>query len=665
LSFSVCLLCASFDIGGAETHVLTLARALESLGHRVTVVSGGGVYEKEADTFEHIRLPLHKKRYFFFTLRALRSLFKRRRFDIIHAHARYPAFLCRLLGVRFVSTAHWVFSTRFPLGMLSFWGEECLAVSPDIGAYLKREYGLSEKRISLTVNGIDTARFRPRERKGELCICHCSRLDSDRAEAAFSLIEAVGRLYKDYPFHVRIVGDGTEKERLRHLAEATNREAGRCVIEMCGATAEVAAYVGEADIFVGVSRAALEAMAAECAVILAGNEGYGSIFCPHTAEEAEKSNFCCRGAEGTDSERLEKDLRVLLSLPRESLRAQGKVNRAYVEAHYSAHRLAQDALAVYGRVKKRRAVLCGYYGAGNVGDELLHRALTARLKREGYRDVLTLSRRALTPSSLYAVWRGYDFFLGGGNLLQNETSDRSLWFYAFFARLAYWRGASVSMLSGGLGGFRGGGERRAARVLALCDRVECRTEGDLAYALAMGAKDAVLKHDAVLSLPLGMRREDAENILLAFKTPKSKDEALAIRAFILKLAKRCGKGRLCLFAMHPADAPFVRRTARALGIRAAGGDADVFLEKLGSACAVYGNRLHAGVCGLRMGVRAHLWQGDEKSRLLEADVRKAAEALSLPSPLSLFSYTDMPREEPLSRLSCLRIACFLAAKKRG
>ena len=650
MSFSVCLLCASFDIGGAETHVLTLARALADLGHRVTVVSGGGVYEKEADTFEHIRLPLHKKRYFPFALRALRLLFKRRRFDIIHAHARYPAFLCRLLGVRFVSTAHWVFSTRFPLRLLSFWGEECLAVSPDIGAYLKREYGLSEEKISLTVNGIDTSRFLAKERKGDISICHCSRLDSDRARAAFSLIEAVSRLCKEYLFHVRIVGDGTEKERITRLAEEVNQKAGRCVIEICGATADVAAYVGEADIFVGVSRAALEAMAAECAVVLAGNEGYASVFHPETAEESEKSNFCCRGAEETSTEKLEKDLRMLLSLSRESLRAQGKSNRAYVQAHYSTHRLAQDALTVYEHTKKRRAVLCGYYGAGNVGDELLHKALSARLEREGYRGIATLCRHRLSLSSLYAVWRGYDFFLGGGNLLQNETSDRSLWFYTFFARVAYSRGASVSMLSGGLGGFRGGGEKRAAQVLALCDKVECRTEGDLAYALALGAKGSILKHDAVLSLPLGMRRENAKDILLVFKAPKSKGEALAIRAFILKLTKRYGKEQLCLFAMHPADAPFVKRTARALGIRAAGGDADVFLEKLKSAYAVYGNRLHAGICGLRMGVRAHLWQGDEKSRLFEADVKKAAEALSLPSPLSLFSYTDIPKVEPLSRL---------------
>ncbi len=663
MSYSICLLCSSFGIGGAETHVLTLARELSRMGHRVTVVSSGGVYEREADLFRHIRLPLDKKRFFLFSLRSLKQLFRQEHFDIIHTHARFPAFLCRLLRVRFVSTAHWVFSTRFPLGALSFWGEGCLAVSTDIKEYVEREYVLKRECVAVTVNGIDTELFHRGERTGERHICLCSRLDADRSAAAFYLLEAIDALKDRFSFRVSIVGDGEDYARLSSRAEKVNRSAGRALVRMVGASARVEDFLKEADIFVGVSRAALEAMAAECAVILAGNEGYLSVFSPALAQRAEQSNFCCRGEERTTAERLREDLASLLSLPRETLEQMGKANRAYIKKKYSAGRMACDALSLYERVKKKKAMLCGYYGAANVGDELLHRALTVRLKKEGYGEIKTLSRRSLSLSSLYALLRGYDFFLGGGNLLQNETSERSLAFYSFFARLAHRRGAHVFMLSSGLGGFKGKGEKKAASVLSLCERIECRTAGDLEKAKAMGAENPVLSYDAVFTLPLGIKESAAKDVLLAFRAPKSREEAFSVCAFILKLAKLYGKEHLCLFAMHPADAPFVKKTARRIGIRAAGGDAELFLEKLKHARAVYGNRLHAGICALRMGVTAHLWRGDEKSRFLEADVKKAAEALSLPSPLSLFSYEDMPRCLESSRLSCFMVISLLMGKK--
>jgi polysaccharide pyruvyl transferase WcaK-like protein len=114
----------------------------------------------------------------------------------------------------------------------------------------------------------------------------------------------------------------------------------------------------------------------------------------------------------------------------------GEENRRYVLTHYSVSRMTADALSVYQRICKRRAVLCGYYGFKNVGDVLLHRALTEILRKNGYRKTLTLSVRRPSLSALYSIWKGYDFFLGGGNLLQDATSRRSLSFYLFFMRFA-------------------------------------------------------------------------------------------------------------------------------------------------------------------------------------------------------------------------------------
>ena len=52
------------DIGGAETHIVELAKALQRMGHRVTIASNGGVYvpEIEAAGIRHIKVPMHTEK---------------------------------------------------------------------------------------------------------------------------------------------------------------------------------------------------------------------------------------------------------------------------------------------------------------------------------------------------------------------------------------------------------------------------------------------------------------------------------------------------------------------------------------------------------------------------------------------------------------------------
>ena len=84
--------------GGAETHIYELSRALTRDGHRVTVASAGGKYAEmlEANGIRHVTLPLHTKnpvqvlRCYF----GLKKLIQTEQFDVVHAHARIPAFIC-------------------------------------------------------------------------------------------------------------------------------------------------------------------------------------------------------------------------------------------------------------------------------------------------------------------------------------------------------------------------------------------------------------------------------------------------------------------------------------------------------------------------------------------------------------------------------------------
>ena len=115
--------------GGAETHIYELVRALIKNGHTVTVASAGGEYAKmlEKCGVRHVTLPLASKNplsvvkaYF-----GLKKLIEAEKFDLVHAHARIPAFVCGLLQkklkFRFVTTAHWVFKVTPLWKSISNW----------------------------------------------------------------------------------------------------------------------------------------------------------------------------------------------------------------------------------------------------------------------------------------------------------------------------------------------------------------------------------------------------------------------------------------------------------------------------------------------------------------------------------------------------------------
>ena len=168
---SILIATMALDIGGAETHVVELSRKLAKFGHRVTVVSNGGLFEDELKTsgVHHIKVPLHTKNpgsllksYFL-----IRKIIINQNIDIVHAHARIPAFLCNFicnkLNVPFVTTVHAEFRTSFLFKTFTRWGSYTLSISRDINDYLIENYKYDEERAALTVNGINDEVFYPRE----------------------------------------------------------------------------------------------------------------------------------------------------------------------------------------------------------------------------------------------------------------------------------------------------------------------------------------------------------------------------------------------------------------------------------------------------------------------------------------------------------------------
>ena len=85
------------DIGGAETHVVELAKELKRRGFNIVITSNGGAYVKELEEagITHYRVPLQNKNPLnvLKAVRQLKNIIKEEKIDIVHSHARIPSFI--------------------------------------------------------------------------------------------------------------------------------------------------------------------------------------------------------------------------------------------------------------------------------------------------------------------------------------------------------------------------------------------------------------------------------------------------------------------------------------------------------------------------------------------------------------------------------------------
>ena len=574
------------DIGGAETHIVELAKELKAEGHDIAIASNGGVYvpEIKAAGIRHYSVPMHKRelKYMLRSRKLLREIIQKEQPDVVHAHARIPAFLCGTLHATmhfpFVTTAHWVFETRGMLRYLTNWGQRTVAVSDDIKAYLMREYGVPQEHITVTVNGIDTNKFSPaisREKvMAELdldtskpVISYVSRMDEDRALVAWQLVQIAKDLDGEVPgIQIIITGGGNVFDEVKAQADQVNADLGRTCIVMTGPRTDINQIVAAGDLFVGVSRSALEAMSAAKPVIVAGNEGYQGLFGPDKLEEAQAGNFCCRGLPLSTPELLLRDVAAAFALSPQQREEVGAYGRQVIFDYYSVRRMANDCLQVYDQVRRRkyRVVMSGYYGFSNAGDDAILEAIQQAI-HEASDDIavtvlsndpeLTRQQYGMEAIPRFRFWKVFSalrrsdaLLSGGGSLLQDTTSTRSLLYYLSVIRCARWLGKPVMLYANGIGPVRKpGNRRRVKKVVERATLVTLRDHSSARELADMGVtrQDLLVTADPVFHLSPASPQRGSELLRQAGVSIDTPFVAVSVRewpdtgSFCRELAKLC------------------------------------------------------------------------------------------------------------------------------
>ncbi len=367
-NYKILLALMGLEIGGAETHVVELAKGLKQRGFDIIVASNGGIYVNELvnNGIKHYKVPLHNKIPYnvIKSYSLLKKIIIHEKIELVHAHARIPAFICNILqkqlGFPYVTTAHWVFSTRWGLKYITNWGQRTIAVSEDIKDYLMVNYGVPESLIAVTINGINTETFSPGVNADDIInefdidtnnihIVTTTRLSKDKSDAAFQLVSIAEQLVNEVEnLDIIIVGEGNAFSRLKNLADGINEKLGKRVVILTGGRTDINKFIALADLFVGISRSALEAMSAEKPVILAGNEGYIGIFDEDKLKISMSTNFTGRGMGMSDKDLLKEDiLEVLLEMDDDHKKHLGKFGKAIIDKYYSIDRMVEDNMRVY------------------------------------------------------------------------------------------------------------------------------------------------------------------------------------------------------------------------------------------------------------------------------------------------------------------------------
>ena len=705
----ILLLIDALAPGGAETHVLTLANALITRGHSVTVLSDGGdlerVHSPKSPRFLHPPAPFGSRiRFALGNLSFLCRLQWEERFDVLHAHTRKTAFLLRLFSLFFrprlsdlaarptyrkaalrrcrspilVVTCHAKFRPRWR--KLSFWGERTVAVSRDLAHHLTDTFGVSEARIDVVENGVDTARFCPAKKSPSdvIRIVFASRLDEDCSSAARLLIDrftdwSCRAKAQGKELRLTLVGGGNCFDDLSQKAEKVNRALGKRDVVLLGAIGDVERVLNAADLFVGVSRAAMEAMCCGLPVILAGDEGFGGLLLPDDFDRFAAGNFCCRGESPLTKQGLDAAFDRWLGMSDGQKSELADTLCRLSRARYDGDRMAEATEAVYRRAAAARpplrALVVGYAGCQNLGDDAILRRLIDRWQNRpaplfpAAEDGptlpvrLTLTAAVRDPAACRSAFPGIDLIrrdrpralwraigradaliFGGGCLLQtcSRHGRRSLAYYLALMLVGRLRGRPFHLVANGIGPLRNGVCRLATRlVLSVSGGISVRDGRSRRLLLSLGIRADKIKAQSDPALTLGPPSEQecaaAARLLddgassagrLLCVVPKEMPDAMLDRLCdeLGVLWQTEGVYPLFLPFDRAADLPVCQRILSRVG---AGqlivtDDERTVLALFSRAGAVLSGRLHGLILAFDAGIPAGaLWGGGEDRKIVD------------------------------------------------
>ena len=497
------------DVGGAKTHVINLLEEL-SKGNEVELVCFvDGPFAREA-LEKGINTRVLKKRSLFHVARNLKKYLKNKQFDILHCHGSKANVVSMLMGrasCPILSTIHsdprldymgrpaanWTIGllNRVALRMRDGW----VAVSDAMKERMEGR-GYDGGRMHTIYNGIGFPKKLPHLPRQEYlsglgldwdesCVVFGIAARIDPVKDMTTLVKAFAKTVGTCPnARLLIAGIGDQEQEIRALAA-----------ELCPAgTVHFAGWVSDMNSFyhaldvnllTSISEtfpyAITEGARMHCCTI---STAVGGV--PRVVIDGETGYLITPGDVDTLAQRMTAVVRDA------KLRAKlGGAIYEKVKNEFSVEAMGVRQEEIYRSVLHRRdresrgrygAVICGAYGKGNAGDDAILVCMIRQLRQQDPDLPITVMTRQprqtamLTGVSTVHIFntlaagrvmkKSQLYISGGGSLIQNVTSNRSLSYYLYSIRQAKKAGCQVMMYGCGIGPVNGEKyQAQAARVL--------------------------------------------------------------------------------------------------------------------------------------------------------------------------------------------------------
>jgi polysaccharide pyruvyl transferase CsaB len=392
----------------------------------------------------------------------------------------------------------------------------------------------------------------------------------------------------------------------------------------------------ECSVYACISRSALEAIACAKPVILCGDYGWAGRFTRENAERCEATNFTLRGfgyPENINQSLLDEIL-FCLNNP-DNIKSDCEYGAAFINNKYSVKKMAGDVYSVYQKAELKYKdydfVLGGYYGSNNIGDDaLLFLILSNIFKLKNNLKVCVITKNPgkmqkyldnyfaniVTrwkwnfPGMQKSIKKSRALVFGGGTLLQDLTSSRSLGYYLWLLKTARKFNKKAVLYANGIGPlYNIKNQEKVKKIIEHISLATMRDEDSYNQLIKLGMAQpkVYLTADEAVTIKdynMVMEKEDFKEFI------KNKYVVVSVRRwqglsleFFEKFAAAvdniCREHNLTpvYIVMRPKDDRAVSQKLADLNSRAyvadTGGDLGKILAIIKSAEAVISMRLHA------------------------------------------------------------------------
>ncbi|WP_026884669.1 glycosyltransferase [Clostridium akagii] len=361
--FRVLMLVDELNIGGTETYVFNLAKALMEKGIYVVIGSSGGIFE---DAFGQcgikvVRISMNVE---VKSIEEIKYLIDMEGINLLHCHLNKSMSLGREIynkyNIPYVITLHGMFYSKEIFLSSCIAAKAIIAVSSPVKKFFAENTGAEFQGILRVIpNGIDTETFKPNINhkfirqnlgipKNAIVILYCSRLGWGKGAIAKSVLSSFKEIsLKLNNIYLIILGEGERKENITGAAKELNLSLHRKAVHVIGARYDVLSYYLESDIIIGTGRVVLEALSCERLVIAIGNKGYAGIVGEENKEEMWNLYFGDHeGKVDNYNKNITASMEYLIQSIGKSLKLP-KWSREWCKEKFEARKIADEIIGLY------------------------------------------------------------------------------------------------------------------------------------------------------------------------------------------------------------------------------------------------------------------------------------------------------------------------------